>query len=321
MKLVGPVVVVSLLVGCVTATPASPKVIGLIIGVGPADAKPRIEAFRTGMEALGHREGRDFVLDVRYLEGGGIDRAAQLTQELVDRRAVVIVTGNPAAVDGGRRATSAVPIVMAGVGTDPVATGWVSSLAQPGGNVTGLSFQVPTLPGRRLQLLKEITTARHMGLLHDATGPSNARADIEAAAQTLGIALQVVTAKDTSEIEAGFAAFRSASVVAVHVTVGSLFPANLPRITTLATTQGVATSFGIKEGVLAGGLLALGPDQLDLYRRAAGYVDKLLRGHKPGDLPVEQPEKFELIINAKTAATIGITIPASILAQATEVIR
>ncbi len=321
MKVVGAVVAAILVAGCATATPPSPKVIGLIIGVGPDDAKPRIDAFRRGMEALGHREGREFVLEVRYLEGRGVDRAAELTQELIANGAGVIVTGNPAAVDGGRRATSAVPIVMAGVGTDPVATGWVSSLAHPGGNVTGLSFQVPTLPGRRLQLLKEITTATRIGLLHDATGPANARTDIEAAAKTLGIGLHVVSARDTSEIDAGFGAFRSAGVSAVHVNVGSLFPANLPRITALAATQRVATSFGIKEGVIAGGLLALGPDQMDLYRRAAGYVDKIMRGATPGDLPVEQPEKFELVINMKTAQTIGMTIPDSILAQATEVIR
>lgn len=318
MKLVGIIVAAIFLAGCVAAVPASPKVIGLIIGLDP---QPRLDAFRRGMEALGQREGQEFVLEVRYLDGASVERAAELTQELIDKGAMVIVTGNPAAVTGARRATSTIPIVLAGVGTDPVATGWVASLAHPGGNVTGLSFQVPTLPGRRLQLLKEITTATRIGLLHDATGPANARTDIEAAAKALGIELEVVIAKDTSEIDAAFSAFRSAGTSAVHVNVGSLFPANLSRITALANAQRAATSFGIKEGVFAGGLLALGPDQLDLYRRAAGFVDKIIKGAKPGDLPVEQPEKFELIVNLKTAQTIGITIPASILAQATEVIR
>ena len=170
------------------------------------------------------------MLEVRYLEGGAADRAAELAKELIDSGAEVIVTGNPTAIVGGRRATTTVPIVMAGVGTDPVASGWVTSLARPGGNVTGLSFQVPTLPGRRLQLLREITTATRIGLLHDATGPDNALTDVEAAAKALGIGLQVVIAKGTSDIDAAFAASAPrASSSSIECRLALPAPCGLPR--------------------------------------------------------------------------------------------
>lgn len=321
MKILGCLCAAMFLVGCVGPPPSAPRVIGVIVGVGPDDAKPRIDALRKGLESFGYREGREVTLDVRFLAGGNADRAAQLTDELIRKGAVIIVTGNTAAVDGARLATSTVPIVLAGAGTDPVATGWVSSLARPGGNLTGLSLQVPTLPGRRLQMLKEMTKATHIGLLQDATAPGNARTDVESAARALGIDLEVIVAKDTAEIDEALAAFRSRGITSVHVNVGSVFPVNLARITKAASAERVATSFGFTEGARAGGLFTLGPEQTDLYRRAATYVHKILKGANPGDLPVEQPERVELIINLKTAQAIGITIPDSILAQATELIR
>jgi putative ABC transport system substrate-binding protein len=314
-----------LLAACGAVLPASPKapaVIGVIQGVPPDLAKPRIDALRVGLDALGYREGRDITFELRYLEGKGEERATELAQELIQKGAAVIVTGNPAGVEGARHASSAIPIVMAGVGVDPVGHGWISSLARPGGNITGLSFQVPTSPGKRLQLLKEIVpSARRIGVLHDATSPPSVRPEIEDAARSLGFELEVIAVKNAGEIEAAFEAFRSARITAALVTVGGVTPQHFERIATLAIAHRIATVSGVLESVRSGGLVAFAPEQADLYRRAAGYVDKILKGAKPGDLPVQQPEKFELVINMKTAEAIGITVPGSVLAQATEVIR
>jgi putative ABC transport system substrate-binding protein len=315
----------ALLIGGCVGTPTLPRpptVIGVIQGVPPDLAKPRLDALRAGLEALGYREGRDIMFELRYLEGKGPEHAADLTRELIGKGAAIIVTGNPAIVEGARRASTTTPIVLAGAGTDPVGDGWISSLARPGSNVTGISLQTPALPGRRLQLLREIVpTATRIGALIDVSAPATARREIEDAAKTLGITLEVVVASNASEIEAAFPRFRTAGIAAVHVNVGGVFGSNLGRIASSAAAERIATSYGFPDGVRAGGLVALGPEQTDLYRRAAGYVDKILKGAKPGDLPVEQPEKFELIVNLRTAEAIGITVPGSVLAQATEVIR
>lgn len=306
-----------------TARP--PAVIGVIQGLSADLAKPRIDALRSGLEALGYREGRDFTLELRLLEGKGQDRAAELTSELIGKGAAVIVVGNPVAVDGALKASTTVPIVLAGVGTDPVGAGWVSSLSRPGGNVTGISFQVPTVNGRRLQLMKEIfPSASRFGLLEDATAGrtgATAKAEFEEAARSLGVGIQVATARDLREIDGAFVTFRSAGVTAVNGITGSYFSTQFTEIARLATAAGVGVSWGIAEGARAGGLLGLGPEQTDLYRRSATYVDKILKGAKPADLPLEQPQKLEVVVNVKTAQALGITLPTSILAQATEVIR
>ena len=188
--------------------------------------------------------------------------------------------------------------------------------------MTGISFQVPTINGRRLQIMRAIFPAAvRVGLLLDATAPGTALTEHEEAARTLGFTIQVIVAKEPSEIEAAFATFRSAGITSVSVAIGGSFPARFPQIASLALASGIATSWGAPDAVRAGGLLALGPDQIDLYRRSAGYVDKILKGAKPGELPLAQPEKFDLILNLKTAAALGIRIPDAVLAQATEVIR
>lgn len=302
-----------------------PTVIGVIQGLSADLAKPRVDALRSGLEALGYREGRDFTLELRLLEGKGESRATELTTELIGKGAAVIVVGNPVAVDGALKASTTVPIVLAGVGTDPVGAGWISSLSRPGGNVTGISFQVPTVNGRRLQLMREIfPAAARFGLLEDATAGrtgGTARAEFEEAARSLGVGVQVITAKDLKEVEAALATFRSGGINAVNGVVGSFFPTQFSEIARLASAAGIGVSWGVAEGARAGGLLGLGPEQTDLYRRSAAYVDKILRGAKPGDLPLEQPQKFEVVVNMKTAQALGITVPSSILAQATEVIR
>ncbi|HYR94378.1 MAG TPA: ABC transporter substrate-binding protein [Methylomirabilota bacterium] len=284
------------------------------------DATERVDAFRRGMESFGYRDGSDIRLVFRYIEGGA-DRGAALTDELIRDGAAVIVTGNPGGVEGAMRASKTVPIVMAGVGNDPVTLGYVASLARPGGNVTGLSFQAPTLQGRRLQLLKDVLPAgTRLGVLHDGTLPASANVGLQNAAAALGVHLEIETVEVVDQIEAAVAALRSRGVTGFHVNIGSRLGNYMPRIGKAATDQRMASTFGVLEGARAG-LLALGPDQVDLYRRAAAYVDKILKGASPSDLPVEQPEKIGLWINLRTAQAIGLTIPDAILAQATDVIR
>lgn len=317
------IVAAALLVGCATTPVVTkpPTVIGLIVGVTGEETTTRVDAFRKGMDALGYREGRDITIEVRYLEGQGNDRGGALTDELIRKGAAVIVTGNPSGVEGGMQATKTVPIVMAGVGSDPVTQGYVASLARPGGNVTGLSLQAPSLPARRLQYLRDILPAStRLGVLHDGTLPLAGNVGLESAARALGITLEIVVVKDSSQIEGAVAGLQSGGIAGFHVNLGGILGNNISRIAKVATDQRMASTFGVPDGARAGGLLALGPDQVDLYRRAAAYVDKILRGASPSDLPVEQPEKITLLINLRTAQAIGITIPDAILAQA-QVIR
>lgn len=298
--------------------------IGVIQGVPPDLARPRIEALRAGLEALGYREGRDLTLEVKHLEGcrEGAERAAQLTRELVSLGATLIVTGNPAGVEGARRASNDIPIVLAGVGSDPVASGWVSSLARPGTNVTGISFQAPGSSGKRLQLLMELASgARRIGLVHDSTASPGAKLEIEHAAQDLGIELETIEVRTVADVEAAFARLGSERIAAALITFGCVTSQLFDRIADLALDHRIATATGVLDSATAGGLLALAPDQTDLYRRAAAYVDKILKGASPGELPVEQPEKFELVINLRTARALGVTVPDHILQQATRVIR
>ena len=215
------------------------------------------------------------------------------------------------------------PVLMAGVGQDPVADGWVQSLARPGGNITGISFVVPTLPAKRLAVMKEIYPgATRFGLLNDATAPTDRlKRELEDAAREAGSELLTYDVKDMLAVEEAFRGFAVARIPAVHVLLGAFTPTKMAEISMVASRHGIATSWGTPEAVRRGGLLALGPDQIDLYRRVASYVDRILKGAKPGDLPVERPEKFELIVNIKVAQAIGVTIPDAVLAQATEVIR
>lgn len=313
------------MVGCAATAPAAPKdptVIGLILGVAGADAVARADAFRRGMKALGYREGRDVRLEIRYLDEQGKDRGAALTDELIRLGAAVIVTGNPAGVAGAMQASKTIPIVMAGVSPDPVADGFVASLARPGGRVSGLSLQLPTLPGKRLQMLKDIVPGTtRLGVLHDGTLSATPNLALESAAQSLGIQLQIIVVKNASEIEGAIAGLRNAGISAFHVNIGALFGPNMARIAKAATEQRMASSFAVPDGARAGALFALGPDQVDLYRRAATYVDKILKGTSPSDLPVEQPEMVAFVLNLRTAQAIGVTVPDAIRAQATEIIN
>ncbi len=318
----------TVVLGACLAPPPTPKplaVIGVIQGVSAELSKPRLDALRAGLEALGYREGRDFTIELRLLEGKGPDRAAELITELGAKGAAVIVTGNPATVEAALKASTSVPIVLAGVGTDPVGARWVASLSRPGGVITGISFQQPGVNARRLQLMRAIyPNAARFGLLEDATGggaAATARMEFEEAARSLGVSTRAIAANDMAEVEQAFATFRTAGITAVNGLTGTFFGTRFNEIGTMAVTRGIGVSWAVAEGARAGGLLGLGPEQTDLYRRSAAYVDKILKGAKPGDLPLEQPQVFEVILNLKTAQALGITVPDSVLAQATEVIR
>ncbi len=295
----------------------------MISGLRAETAAPNVEAFRKGLEEHGYRDGRDAIVEWRYTEGFE-ERAAEFANEFLKAGVAIIVTGNPSGVRAARSASTSVPIVMAGVGRDPVAEGFVASLAHPGANVTGLSLGAPGLSSRRLQLLKEILPGLvRIGVLHDGSlgDPAPVITGLEAAARSLGMELRVAVAKSVPEIEAAIPALKRDGAAALDVNIGTLFGANLARVTALALQHGLPSTSGLVEHARAGGLFALGVDQADTWRRSAGYVDKILKGAKPGDLPVEQPSKFELAINLKTAEALGLKIPQSVLSQATTIIR
>jgi putative ABC transport system substrate-binding protein len=236
-----------LLTACTPATtPKPPTLIGVIQGISPDLAKPRVDALRAGLKALGREDGRDHTFDIRYLEGQGEDRAADLTRELVAKGAAIIVTGNPNGVAGAKKASATIPIVMSGVSPDPVADGFVQSLARPGGNVTGISPQVPTLPSRRLQMLRDVVPdVTRIGVLHDSTAGTGVLAALEQAASTTGLALQITPISTTSEIDGAFSAWRRVGIRAAHVNTAAVVGTNFAPIAAAALSNGIATSFGV----------------------------------------------------------------------------
>jgi putative ABC transport system substrate-binding protein len=272
---------------------------------------------------LGYVEGQHLVIDDRYAEGSD-ERLADLAAELVRLQVAVIVAGGAAATRASQHATHTLPIVMAGT-ADPVAQGFVASLAQPGGNTTGLSLLSTELPGKRLELLKETVpqTARVAILANPAAASYQPYLhNLNAAAQALRLHLHIVELRRPDELDAAFAAMQEAGVDALFVVADpALMDSLRGRVTALAATHQLPAMYAWKMYVEAGGLMSYGPSLPDLYRRTATYVDKILKGAKPADLPVEQPMKFELVLNLKTAQALGITIPPSLLLLADEVIR
>jgi len=268
-------------------------------------------------------EGQNLVIEYRFAEGrdeGLADCAAELVQLEVD----VIIAGGPAAIRATQHATSTIPIVMAG-NPDPVAHGFVTSLARPGGNTTGLSLLSAELPGKRLEILKEtVPQSMHVAVLANPAAVSYTLYlnNLTVAAQALGLHLHVVELRSPDEWDAAFTAITRAGADALIVIADPAVMALLHgRIADLAATSRLPAMYDWRMYVEAGGLMSYGPSLSDVYRRAATYVDKLLKGAKPADLPVEQPMKFELVINLKTAQALGITIPSTLLFQADEVIR
>ena len=298
--------------------------IGFLSPASPSD--PRVQrflaAFRNGLGELGYVEGQTIAIESRWA-AGKYERLPGLAAELVRLKMDVIVTAAVPAIRAAKEATSTIPIIMAVV-VDPVATGLVASLARPGGNITGLSIMTPELVGKQLEMLKEVVPkASRVAVLWNPANPGNApqlRA-AEVAARTLGVRLQPLEARGPREIDSAFAAMTKEGASAVVVLVDVVFIDQRTRIADLAATRRLPSVYGLPESVEAGGLMAYGPSYLYNYRRAAVYVDKILKGANPADLPVEQPTKFELVINLKTARTLALTIPQSLLLRADEVIE
>jgi len=283
----------------------------------------RLDAFRQGLRELGYVEGQNIAIESRWAEGQ-YDRYPALAADLVRLKVDVIVAQSGAATQAAQQATRTIPIVMALV-TDPVGIGLVPSLARPGGNVTGTSFMAPDLVGKQLELLKELVPkVSRVALLRHPTNPGSAPylREAEAAARILGVRLQTLEARNSQEIDSAFAAMTRERAGALLIFPDALFGTQRRQIAELAAKRRLpAIHGGTPEYAEAGGLIAYSPNILDLERRAATYVDKILKGAKPADLPIEQPTKFELVINLKTAKALGLTIPQSLLQRADEIIQ
>jgi putative ABC transport system substrate-binding protein len=297
--------------------------IGYLVPSTPAGGAHLLEAFRQGLRELGYVEGKTFVLELRYGEAR-LERLPELARELVGLKVDVIVTGTDAAIAAVKRETQTIPIVMMG-STDPVGTGFVASLARPGGNVTGLSSMSPELSGKRLELLREVVPglSRVAFLWNpDIRGALLDYNQTEGAARSLRLQLQSVEVNRAEDLDRAFSAVTKerAQVLIVQTPNPVLF-SNPGQIASFAQRNRLPSMYGQKEFVDAGGLMSYGPSNPDMRRRAAIYVDKILKGAKPADLPVEQPTKFELVINLKTAKQIGVTIPPNVLARADQVIK
>jgi ABC-type uncharacterized transport system substrate-binding protein len=280
------------------------------------------EGFFQGMRELGYVEGQNILVEGRFY-GDHTDRLPTLAAELVRLKVDVIVAGAPPAPEAAQRATSTIPIVMANH-ADPVGTGLVASLAKPGKNVTGMSTLAPELVGKRLQLLKEVVPGiSRVAVLSNPTVPSQALELREAkvAAGSLNVQLQLLEARAPGDFARAFSAMTKERAGGVIILVSSMFNAERNRIAELAAQSRVPAISSLREFVGAGGLMAYGIDVHESFRRAASYVDKILKGANPADLPVEQPTKFDLVINLKTAKALGLTIPQSVLARADEVIQ
>jgi putative ABC transport system substrate-binding protein len=299
--------------------------IGYLTGTNLA-ASPRLhEAFRQGLRDLGYVEGRNLVIEYRSAEGK-LERLSALAAELVALKVDVIVAGGRPPALAAKQATSALPIVFA-VAADPVADGLVTSLARPGGNVTGLSNLAPELVGKRLELLKQAVPGVSRVAVLWQPGARSERTDkdmlkaADVAARTLGVRLQFVEARGPADFDRAFSDMTRARADALTVLPSPMFINERRRLVDLAAKNRLLAVYPLREYVDAGGLMAYGAHLADLFRRAATYVDKILKGAKPADLPVEQPATFELVINLKTASALGLTIPPSLLGRADEVIQ
>jgi ABC-type uncharacterized transport system substrate-binding protein len=295
--------------------------IGLLGPSTPLVEGPRVAAFVQRLRELGWIEGRNVAIEVRWAEGRA-ERFVEIATELVRLKVDVIVTLGTASVLAAKQATSAIPIVFASA-ADPVGTGLVASLARPGGNVTGLSSQLNDLASKRLELLREVVpNLRRVAIMGNVSNSAAVLESLEvgAAAATLGLDAPAIEIRQSEDIAAAFEALKGRAD-ALYVISEPLMNTNRVRINTLALGARLPTMHGFREYVEAGALMSYGPSISGQYRQAADYVDKILRGTKPGDIPVAQPTKFEFVINLTTANVLGLTIPPGVLTIADEVIE
>jgi putative tryptophan/tyrosine transport system substrate-binding protein len=313
---------------CSSAAAQQPKKVSRIgyLGAGdPAFESTRAEAIRLALRELGYMEGDNIAIEYRYAEGKG-DRLPQLAAELVRLKVdIVVVAGGDGPIRAAKNATKTIPIVMVGPGPDPVEAGFVESLARPGGNVTGLTNLTRELGGKRLELLKEaVPKVTRVAVLYNPANPPSVievKEVLPVAARALRLTLQPWEVRAADGFEKVFAALNKQRLDGLYVAGGSLMAANRKRIASFALKSRLPSMYQSREGADAGGLMSYGADLADSYRRVAYYVDKILKGTKPADLPVEQPTKFEFVINLKTAKQIGLTIPPELLARANRLIK
>jgi putative ABC transport system substrate-binding protein len=331
MKTVGVpsilVAVVLLVLGVIAEAQQSKKVhrIGYLTALDPATESTRAETIRLALRELGYVEGQNVAFEYRYAERKA-DRLPELAAELVRLKVdIIVASGSDTVVRAAKNATKTIPIVMSGQGIDPVEVGLVESLARPGGNVTGLTNLTGELGGKRLELLKQaVPKVARVAALYDPAALGSVRQlkeDLPMAARALGLTIQLWEVRETDGFKRVFAALGKERPDGLYVLGGTLMRANEKRILGFALKSRLPAMYFTREFVDAGGLMSYGANRADSDRRVAYYVDKILKGAKPADLPVEQPMKFEFIINLKAAKQIGLTIPPNVLARADKVIR
>jgi putative ABC transport system substrate-binding protein len=283
---------------------------------------PLVEALRQGLRDLGYEEGRSYVLEPRFA-AGRIDRLPELAADLVKANVDFILASSTQAIHAAQQATKTIPIIMTTVG-DPVEPGFVASLARPGGNITGVTIQAPDLIAKRLQLLKEAVPGMlRVAVVWDPRIPHEVQGfkEAEGAVRALGLTLLSFELKRAEDMESTFAAMEREKAEGVVVFENAITVNNVKRIVDLAVKHRLPGAYGLRNFAEAGGLLVYGPVRADNYRKAAVFVDKIAKGAKPGDLPVEQPTKFELVLNLKAARAHGLALPPSLLVRAEEVIE
>jgi putative ABC transport system substrate-binding protein len=312
----------------VTAEAQQPKKvfrIGYLSALDPARESARSEAIKLALRERGYIEGQNIAFEYRYAEGKR-DRAPELADELVRLKVdLILVSGGGNWVQAAKNATKTIPIVMTGVGPDPVKAGLIESLARPSGNVTGLTILNPELGGKRLELLKEaVPKLARVAVLYDPANPASVlevKEVLPIPARALGLTVRSWEVRAANGFEKVFAALNKERPDGLYVLRGPLMNANQKRTIGFALKSRLPSVYGTREAVDAGGLMYYGADLADSYRRVAYFVDRILKGAKPAELPVEQPTKFELVINLKTAKQIGLTIPPEVLARANKVIK
>jgi ABC-type uncharacterized transport system substrate-binding protein len=321
------VAVVLLAIGVIAEAQQPKKIprIGYLSSFDPATDSTRSEAVRRALRELGYIEGQNIAIEYRYTEGKR-DRLAELAAELVRLKVdVIVAAGGVTTIRAAKNATKTIPIVMTGRGSDPVEAGHVESLARPGGNVTGVTNLTTELGGKRLELFKEaVPKLVRVAVLYNPAAPSSVhevKEVLPVAARALKLTLQPWGVRDADGFDRVFAAINKQRSDGLYVPGGPSMLANRKRIADLALKSQLPSVYDRREFVDAGGLMFYGADIADSYRRVAYYVDRILKGAKPAELPVERPTKFELVINLKTAKQIGLTIPPEVLARATKLIK